>query len=125
MASKMVLVRQKSSVAVQAAGQSYESNMVKSIVDIFGPNAGPAAKTLVHAFVEKLITDTNNMVKADDAHLNEASDDSEAADNRDDKRDTVRAILMEMREIVTPVYGLDHVRKLGFDGPTPTEPLAV
>ena len=32
---------------------------------------------------------------------------------------------MELREIATPVYGLDYVKKLGFDGPTPTDPLAV
>ena len=45
MASKMVLVRQKSSAAVQAAGQTYDNEMVKSIVDILGPNVGPAART--------------------------------------------------------------------------------
>ena len=125
MGSKMVLNRQKSSTAVQSAGQTYEGEMIESIVEIFGPEAGPAAKTLVNLAVEKLVADTNIMVKADDTHLNEAADDSEIADNLDDKKDAVRNILMEIREISTPGYGLDYVKKIGFDGPTPTDPLAV
>jgi hypothetical protein len=125
MGSKMVLDRKKSSESVQSAGTRFEDKMATSMVNIYGSEAEPATRTLIKLSVSRLKSDTDAMIRADDAHLKEISDDSKLIADRDEKSDAVRSDLVEIRDSAETVYGSDYVRGLGFEGSTPTDPVAV
>lgn len=125
MGSKMVLDRQKSSATVVSAGTGYVDKVAVSAAAIFGAEAEGAVRTLVNMAVQKLKSDTETMVRADEAHLNETADNSAVLANRDEWSGQVRSHLVEFRESAVAVYGADYVRKLGFTGETPTDPVAV
>ena len=125
MGSKMVLDRQKSSSTVQSAGNGYEDKMAMGMADIFGPEAEPASRTLLKLSVFKLKSDTEAMIRADDANLNETSDDSKLVTERDEDSAIVNAHLVDIREASETVYGPDFTRELGFKDDTPRDPVAV
>ncbi len=125
MGSKMVLDRQKSSSTVQSAGNGYEDKMATGMADIFGAEAEPATRTLLKLSVFKLKSDTESMIRADDANLNETSDDSRLLTQRDEDSANVNAHLVDIREASETVYGPDFTRELGFEGDTPRDPVAV
>ncbi len=125
MGSKMVLDRQKSSSTVQSAGNGYEDKMATGMADIFGPEAAPATRTLLKLSVAKLRGDTEAMIRADDANLNETSDDSKLVTERDEDSAIVNAHLVDIREASETVYGPDFTRELGFKDDTPRDPVAV
>ena len=125
MGSKMVTDRQKSSTTVQSGGAQFEDKMALSMGEIFGPEAEPATRTLVKLAVGKLKNDTDVMVQADNAHLKEVADDSLIFEARDKKSEGVYSVMVDLRETGGVVYGPDFVRQLGFEGSTPTDPVAV
>ena len=123
MGSKLVINRQKSSETVQSAGKNYEGKMVAKTGELLGAEAGQAVGVLVRSATARLNELTQDMVTADDNHLNEIADDSQAIANRDEAVSAVRASIMEIREICGTVYGPDYVRQLGISGNTPTDPV--
>ncbi len=125
MGSKMVLDRQKSSATVVSAGTGYSDKMAAGMGGILGAEAEGAVRTLVGLAVQKLSIDTEAMVRADEAHLNETADDSSVIAARDEQAREVRALLVDLREGAGTVYGPELVRKLGFKGETPSDPTAV
>ena len=123
MGSKLVINRQKSSETVQSAGKNYEGIMVAKTGALLGEEAGQAAGVLVRSATARLGELTQNMVTADDRHLNEIADDAQTLGTRDEAVASTRAGLMEVRELCGTVYGPEYVRKLGFDGNTPSDPV--
>jgi hypothetical protein len=121
----MVLDRQKSSATVVSAGTGYVDKMAAEMASIYGGEAEGAVRTLLDLAVEKLKGDTDSMVRADEAHLNETADDSAVLSERDEKAAVLRSVLVELRGGASAVYGADFVRKLGFKGETPSDPLAL
>ena len=75
--------------------------------------------------VANLKRDTDIMVAADTAHLNEIANDSTLISDRDETSATVRSQLVDFREGADTVYGGNLVRDIGFKGETPKDPLAV
>lgn len=73
----------------------------------------------------RLKGDTEAMIQADDANLNETSDDSRLVTERDEKSANVNAHLVDIREASETVYGPDFTRELGFEDDTPRDPVAV
>jgi hypothetical protein len=126
MISKMVVDRQKSSAAAVAAA---EKNHGKAIVDglsaLYGADVGPAAALLLERAAARLAADTGAMVAANDANLKELADDAEGMARRDEAAAAVYAALVEFREVGTAVYGDAYMRKLGFEGTTTRDAVAL
>ena len=125
MGSKMVLDRKKSADTVVSAGTGYADTMAAGMAAILGAEAEGAVRTLIRMATEKLKSDAETMVQADETHLNETADDSVLLVDRDEKAAAMRSVLVELREGAQAVYGSEFVRKLGFDGDTPSDPTAV
>jgi hypothetical protein len=123
--SKMVVDRQKSSESVQAALNTFKGAMVSGIGSVLGADVVPAAELLLDRAALRLKETTAAMVKADDDHQKELSDDDEVLVQRDEKASEVYASLAEFREVGAAVYGEGYMRKLGFDGATPQDPTAL
>ncbi|MBN2804911.1 MAG: hypothetical protein JXR91_17580 [Deltaproteobacteria bacterium] len=90
MVTKMVVKRQKSSGKVCAAASSYEDNIITATTSAFGEAAGAASGVLLKAAKDSLTDATDNMFKADQAHLMELSDDTKLIELRDGSIDKVR-----------------------------------
>ncbi len=125
MVSKMVTDRQKSSEAVQASARTHKELAVAGIGAVLGPEAGAAASVLLEQSAARLEGATAAMTAADDAHANELSDDAEPLKARDDASAEVYADLTEFREVGGAVYGDAYMTRLGFEGTTSRDPLAL
>ena len=125
MGSKMVLDKKKSADTVISAGTGYVDKMATSMGEILGTEAEGAVRTLIRLATDKLSSDSDRMVQADETHMNETADDSMVIAARDEKAAAMREILIDLREGTSTVYGGELVRKLGFVGDTPTDPAAV
>ena len=123
--SKMVVDRQKSSEAVQAAATTHEAAIVKGTIDILGDDAGVAVSLILNRSKERLKEATDKMVAADNAHLTELSDDKEKLIARDDKGDALYRTISDFKEIGTAVFGSTYIGRLGLKGKTPQDPVAL
>lgn len=65
------------------------------------------------------------LVAADAAHVAEKADDVEPRSRRDRFQGSLYKRLALLRSVLQSVYGDDAVQKLGFAGPTPSEPIAL
>ena len=125
MVSKMVTDRQKSSESVQAAGRTHRDLVARGFAELFGEEAGPAIRILFDLFVKRLARDTEAMIDADDANVKELADDPSGLARRDEAKANTYESMTDFREVGAAVYGREHMRLLGFDGPTPRDPVAL
>jgi hypothetical protein len=66
-----------------------------------------------------------SMVSADEAHLQELSDDDGPRRGRDAAAAELSDTLVSLREWLTGLFGGSTLRALGFSGETPTDPVAL
>ncbi|MEW5853034.1 MAG: hypothetical protein AB2A00_29895 [Myxococcota bacterium] len=123
--SKMVINRQKSSNSVQAANSTHAPRIAAGVAARFGAELEGPVTTLLTKMRETLAADTTTMVAADDAHERELGDDAGPRTKRDESAVAVRAVLVRMKEVLTPVMGQSYVAQLGLAGETPEDPVAV
>ena len=115
MASKLVTDRQKGADAVAAVGKAQASEIAK---------AAPGVGETVPHLVEQLETARDEMVAADAAHEEELADDPGERDARDQAASTLGSRLIELREIISGLFGAATERKL-FAGRTPQDPVVL
>lgn len=126
---KAVIQRQKSSNTVVATRE--QLGVVGEALTGLFPKApaGPLIAALVlllGVFYDWLIRATDEMVKADIANVEELGDNREILDRRDQATAEVRAVLVELRAVLTTFFGPQVLAPFGyFTGETPTDPVLV
>jgi hypothetical protein len=126
MPSKMVTHRQKSSESVQAACTTHRQAMADGIAETLNDAAlGNHVATIVDKAISRLQAHTAALVTADGENLRERGEDAVARDEHASAVALLREDLVVLRSGVGPVCGDAAVRSLGFDGDTPTDPVAV
>jgi hypothetical protein len=130
MVSKLVLERQKADEAVIMAGETHAKAVGESLRARFLPLLKHGEKLpdfeLVTLLAVRLLANASQrMVAADEAHQQELQDDEAPRDARDAAAVKLYDDLVELREVVTGVYGAATARALGFTEATPEEPGAL
>lgn len=125
MPSKMVTDRQKSSQSVLAAARTHADTIVRSMGDTYGSRYAEPTQMLIQGLSEMLAQRTQALVEADAAHLNELGDDATARDQRDAAAESLRALLVERRQLLAGVFGTGYLKELGFEGRTPEDAVAL
>lgn len=129
MASKQVIGRQKSASAVVAVGETQAHATGTALAAIFKPHLAKGESlpdfTLVIELVARVLDASQaTMVAADAAHEAELGDDEPARKARDEAAAELSDKLVELREILTGVYGVETARAV-FPGPTPQDPVVL
>jgi hypothetical protein len=119
--SKLVVDRQKSSRSVVAAAQTHAERVGDGMARLLGADHKAPTIAMLRAMGNKLDRDCDAMVRADDAHNKELADDKEPRAARDLFAENVRSTLVEVREVVTAIFGAEFAAALGFDGNTPRD----
>lgn len=125
MGSKMVRDKQKSSEAVQASVRTNRGVVVDGLGTVLGPSVGEAAGIILDGSAARLAEATEAMVQADDAHLKELSDDADELTARDEAAARLYGEVCDFRDVGGTVYGDAYMRRLGFSGATPRDPVAL
>ena len=130
MASKSVTDRQKSAVAVGAAATTHASRVAKSFTQALSPvlkknQAPPDIEGLMLTVADWLADATNQMVKTDEDHTRELSDDDEPRRRRDEAQAALSEELVSLRDLISGLYGASATRLLGFSAGTPRDPTAL
>ena len=125
MPSKLVSTRQKSSEKVQMALRTHTERIVEQMDKMLGAGAGAHAQALLDAVHEQLVERTTTMVLADDAYQRDVADGAAPRQRRRAVADHVRGELIKLRGRIEASFGVDYARKVGFEGPTTQEPMAM
>ncbi len=130
MASKSVTDRQKSAVAVGAAATTHASRVAKSFKEALSPilkknQAPPDIEGLMLTVADWLADATNQMVKTDEDHTHELSDDDEPRQRRDEAQAALSEELVSLRDLISGLYGASATRLLGFSAGTPRDATAL
>lgn len=129
MASKQVTDRQKSADSVIAAGETHAEPVQQALADLTKPllkkgESPPDFGVLVKLSASLLAAAKDRMVKADEAHEIELSDDAPVREARDAAAADLRGALVDLREIIVGAYGQSTAAKL-FLGATPEDPVVL
>lgn len=130
MVSKLVVDRDKSSRSVQAIAEAQLPVISKGIGAYLAPvlkdgEEVPDVETLIRLFLRRLAGDTDGMKAADSLDAQEDADLGAARSEHDKASEALRNALVETREVATAVVGTGGAKLLGFDGPTPSVPIAM
>ena len=130
MASKQVLDRQKLTSLVVAAGQSHGALIAQRLGDTLLPYVKrgetlPDLKLVSDLCLRWLSDAESTLVAADLAHERELADDSEPRRRRDEHAAALREQLIDLRDLVSALYGTDATLALGMSGETPTDAVAL
>lgn len=110
MPSKQVSDRQKIANALGAALTTHATQAASGIKDLLSPHlhAGetvPDIALLLTLVQRALTSSTGSLVAADQAHIAELADDDPARAARDHAASTLRSECIDLREILTGLYG--------------------
>lgn len=125
MPSKQVTDRVKSSKSVQAAIAVHADPIAEKMKQDFGVALADSCRTLLVGLGHKLEGATAAMVAADDANLAELGDGAPLRLARDHAAEELRAVLVDVRQYATFVFGPTAAGSLGFHGETPADPEAL
>lgn len=130
MASKQVMDRQKAASLVLAAGQTHGGVLTQRLSEELSPHLKrgetlPDVRLLSELFMRWLAESESKLFAADLAHERELSDDAEPRRRRDQQAALLREQLIDLRELVTALYGSESAAALGMSGDTPTDALAL
>lgn len=129
MSSKAVTDRQKSADSVIAIGAAHSEPSGAALVTLLSPGLQPGEIMPDFALGMRLLTrrlaaHKDAMVSSDTAHEAELGDDAGVREARDEASSALFASLVELREVITGVYGGATSAKV-FDGPTPNDPVVL
>lgn len=125
MASKATVQRQKSANKVTAAVETHMGTIAGEMGKKYGEEVIPAVKLVLERVAADLSAKADIMVVKDDEHENELRDDPAARSNRDSKTDELHDCLVTGRDQLDTICGPEYVARLGFDGPTPDDPVVL
>lgn len=130
MASKQVMDRQKAAGLVLAAGQTHGGVLGPALQEALSPylkrgETLPDVRLLSELFMRWLAESESSLVAADLAHERELADDAEPRRRRDQQAALLREQLIELRELLSALYGPEAAAALGMSGDTPIDALAL
>lgn len=128
MRTKQVVDRQRSAQAVLSSGQTYAPVIVTGLEARLTPLLRRGEKLPDLAlFVELLnrgvASGIDTLVQADDAYQHELTDDEAPRRSRDTEAGALYDGLVELREVLSGLYGSEVLPALGFSQSTPQEPI--
>ncbi len=129
MASKQITDREKSARAVVAVGETHSEAAATALSKVLKPHlakgeALPDIGLLLMLVSRALDASKTRMVEADAAHEAELGDDEPVRRARDEAASTLSGKIIELREVLTGVYGGATARAV-FAGPTPEDPVVL
>ncbi len=130
MPAKLVTDRQKSATAVGAAATTHAARVAKSFTETLSPvlkknQSPPDIEGLMLTVAEWLANAASEMVKTDEAHTHELSDDDEPRRRRDEAQAALYEELVSLRDLINGFYGAAATRMLGFSSGTPRDATAL
>lgn len=128
MRTKQVVDRQKEAQAVVAAGRTHQGELAARISERLTPVLKRGEKLPDFALVVELLSRdleqaTTELVKADDSYQRELSDDEAPRRERDAALAALADALVELREVLTGIYGAAVLKDAGFSQVTPRDPV--
>ncbi len=105
MASKLVTDRQKGADAVAAIAEAQLQTLADSLTRVLPGGNPDAMQSVVTQLTSTLVGRRDEMVRADETHERELADDAPARAERDEAAAAVTAKLVELREVLTGLYG--------------------
>ncbi len=129
MASKQITDREKSARSVVAIGETQSEASEAPLVKLLKPHLAkgetlPNIALLLTLVSRALDASKTRMVEADAAHEAELGDDEPVRRARDEAASTLSDKVIELREILTGVYGSATASAV-FAGPTPEDPVVL
>jgi hypothetical protein len=130
MSSKQVTDRQKSAQAVTASIETHADEVGQAVARRLAPclergEKMPDVALLLRLLGRELAARVAAMVAADEAHERELGDDAGPREDRDAAAAKLGARMVELREIITGVYGQATATALGFVERTPQDPVVL
>ncbi|APR85228.1 Hypothetical protein A7982_10577 [Minicystis rosea] len=130
MSSKQVTDRQKNVASILAAADTHVVPAVAEIDKLLTPHLAPGETlpdvALLVALTKRLVARAgDDLVRADDAHEAELSDDAAPRLARDAAREALYATLTDLRDWLRGLFGEGALRGLGFYGDTPEDPVVL
>ncbi|HCF59162.1 MAG TPA: hypothetical protein DFS52_14360 [Myxococcales bacterium] len=124
MLSKQVTDRQKSATLVIASARANEAKIAQGMYQLLEVPVEHGT-LLIQKMGNQLEGKTGAMVAADHAHLAELGDDASVRAERDQQAARVNEQLVDVRDVIKLAFGDNELKKLGFDGRTPVDPVQV
>lgn len=123
MASKQVTDRQKGAETVAAVVDAQGATLTESLSGVLGAS-GEELRSVLGKLGQALLGSRDAMVSADAAHESELADDPAARNERDGAASTLTGRLVELREVLTGLFGAELSRGV-IDGKAPTDPVVL
>jgi len=128
MASKLIVIRQQLTSALHAAFQAFAGETSPVLDDRMAPflddqDATFDFEALQAALARMIASSLERLVTADKTHLDELVGGAEPRRERDRRVTAVRAKLIDVRHLVTGLFGADRAREIvAVDGATAEQP---
>lgn len=128
MRSKQISDRQKQAQVVISAGKTHRREIVAGLGArltpmLSGKEKLPDLDLMVELHVRLLEQTQEALLTQDDAYQQELLDDAAPRQKRDEAATALYGRLVELRELLTGVYGLAAAREAGLSGTTPQDPV--
>jgi hypothetical protein len=128
MRSKQITDRQKEALAVIAAGETHRAEIIKGLGAILTPvlrsrEKLPDLELFIELHLRSLQQALDTLLETDEAYQRELLDDDAPRQARDAAAALLYERLVELRELVTGVYGAAAAREAGFNANTPRDPV--
>ena len=126
MRTKQVVDRQKEAQAVLAAGRTHGTELVTLLSERQGPLLKRGEKLpdyglQIELLMRQLEQSTAHLVQTDDAYQRELLDDEGPRRERDEATEGLAVYLIELREVITGLYGAQVLLPAGFSQQTPRD----
>lgn len=126
MRTKQVVDRQKEAQAVIAAGRTHATELVTLLSERQGPLLKRGEKLpdyglQIELLMRQLEQSTAHLVQTDDAYQRELLDDEGPRRERDEATEGLAVYLIELREVLTGLYGAQVLLPAGFSQQTPRD----
>ncbi len=118
----MVVDRRKSAEAVAAISQAQSAPLADQLTTQLGIDGALTLEAFLDKLAQALLGSRAKMVKADEAHQSELSDDPKARDARDAAARHLTSTLVSLRDVVTGLYGRETAARV-FTEATPSDPV--
>lgn len=130
MSSKQVTDRQKSALSVITAATTHAPRIGKASRDTLSPlfkknEEPPDIEALIVHLAGWLARAKDEMVRTDEAHAHELSDDAEPRARRDELKAELTEEMVSLRNLVAGVYGASAPKAIGFSAETPSDPVVL
>ncbi len=128
--SKTITSRQKTCELVESFVGAHRPELTESLELLFQQDAEegqptPDVPVFIDGMLRRLNGSFNELVVAEQKHLDELSDDRTHRDNRDEAVGALREVLIDMRDAFRVAFGFAKSEEMGFERNVAEDPLAL